>query len=78
MFMTPQALQQFRESEGWEAGLDGSVALVEFGVGKTLDTHNIKDPIIGFVFGNKGLMYDLSLEGSKYTKVYKDPPQSSP
>ena len=34
-------------------------------------TNNIKDPIVGFVFGNKGLMADLSLTGTKYTKITK-------
>ncbi|MDH3643427.1 MAG: YSC84-related protein [Gammaproteobacteria bacterium] len=71
MFMTEDALQKFRDSDGWEAGVDGSVAIVQFGVGKEFDTHNVKDPIIGFVFGNKGLMYDLSLEGSKFWKIQK-------
>jgi len=71
MFMTADALRQFRESDGWEAGVDGSIALVEFGVGKEIDTHSIQDPIIGFVFSNKGLMYNLSLEGSKFWKIKK-------
>ena len=71
MFMTADALRQFRESDGWEAGVDGSIALVEFGVGKEIDTHSIQVPIIGFVFSNKGLMYNLSLEGSKFWKIEK-------
>ncbi|MBV1905534.1 MAG: hypothetical protein KUG75_05600 [Pseudomonadales bacterium] len=71
MFMTESALQQFRASEGWEAGVDGSVAIVEFGVGKDITTNNARDPIIGFVYGNKGLMYDLSIEGSKFWKTDK-------
>ena len=71
LFMTPEALKKFRASAGWEVGVDGSVALVEFGAGKEFDTNTIKDPIIGFVFGNKGLMYNLSLEGSKMTKIKK-------
>ena len=71
MFMTADALRQFRESDGWEAGVDGSIALIEFGVGKEIDTHSIQDPIIGFVFSNKGLMYNLSLEGSKFWKIKK-------
>lgn len=71
MFMTDEAMQKFRASDGWEAGVDGSVAIVQFGVGKEVDTHSLKDPIIGFVFGNKGLMYDLSLEGSKFWQIQK-------
>ena len=69
--MTKEALAGFRASDGWEVGVDGSVALIELGAGGSVDTTNIKDPIIGFVFGQKGLMYNLTLEGSKMTKIKK-------
>ncbi len=71
MFMTDDALTRFRSSDGWEVGVDASVALVTIGAGGTIDTTNIKDPVIGFIFGEKGLMYNLSLEGSKMTKLHK-------
>jgi len=71
VFMQNDALKKFRESAGWEAGLDGSVALVQLGTGGSIDTTNIQDPIVGFVFGNKGLMYNLTLEGSKFTKIVR-------
>ena len=71
LFMTQAALSDFRNSQGWEAGVDGSVAIAEFGAGKEFDTKTVKSPIVGFVFSNKGLMYNLSLEGSKITKIKK-------
>ncbi|MFO7962852.1 MAG: YSC84-related protein [Desulfobacterales bacterium] len=71
LFMTREALSNFRNSDGWEVGVDGSVALVKIGAGGSLDTTNIKEPIIGFVFGQKGLMYNLTLEGSKITRIKK-------
>ncbi len=71
MFMTEEALKSFRESKGWEAGVDGSVAIARFGAGEDISTHSAREPIIGFVFGNQGLMYNLSLEGSKFWKVQK-------
>ncbi|MBW1789522.1 MAG: hypothetical protein JRK53_23390 [Deltaproteobacteria bacterium] len=71
MFMTKKVLKNFRNSDGWEVGVDGSVALIEIGAGGSVDTSNIKDPIIGFVFGQKGLMYNLTIEGSKMTKIKK-------
>lgn len=71
LFMTPDALKGFRESNGWQAGVDGSIAVIEFGVGKGVDTRNIQDPIIAFIFDNKGLMYDLSLNGSKFWQIAK-------
>ena len=67
-FMTPASLEKFRNSEGWKIGVDGSVALIDLGAGKTIDTHNLKDPVVGFIFGSKGLMYNLTLEGSKIHK----------
>ena len=71
LFTNESALKKFRESEGWKVGVDGSVALVDLGAGKAVDTTNIKDPVIGFIFGQKGLMYNLTLEGSKFTKLDK-------
>ena len=71
LFMTKKSITDFRKSEGWEVGVDGSVALIDLGVGGSVDTTNLKDPIIGFIFGQKGLMYNLTLEGSKMTKIKK-------
>lgn len=70
-FMTQDSLNKFRNSSGWKAGVDGSVALIDIGIGKAIDTDNLKDPVVGFIFGSKGLMYNLTLEGSKFTKLDK-------
>jgi lipid-binding SYLF domain-containing protein len=51
VFMQEAALKDFRASSGWEVGVDGSVALVTVGAGGSVDTTNIKDPVVGFVFG---------------------------
>ena len=71
-FMTKESLDAFRNSSGWKVGIDGSVALIDMGAGKTIDTKNLKDPVVGFIFGSKGLMYNLTLEGSKFSKLDKD------
>lgn len=71
LFMTDQALAGFRKSEGWKAGVDGSVALATLGAGGAIDTETAKQPIIGFIFSNKGLMYNLTFEGSKITRIHK-------
>jgi lipid-binding SYLF domain-containing protein len=70
-FMTREALEGFRAGKGWEAGLDGNVALITVGAGERVDTRTIKDPIVGFVFDVKGLMADISLKGAKFTKLNK-------
>jgi lipid-binding SYLF domain-containing protein len=70
-FMTDEALKQFRATQGWEAGVDGNLALWDIGAGTRLDTTTMKDPIVAFVFDSKGFMADLSLKGAKITKLDK-------
>lgn len=71
LFMNDKVLSQFRGSKGWQAGVDGSVALATLGAGGAIDTETAKAPIIGFIFSSKGLMYNLTFEGSKITKLDK-------
>ena len=69
VFLNDEALTKFRDSKGWEAGVDGSVAIAKWGAGTDINTQNFKDPIVGFVLDNKGLMAGISLEGSKISKI---------
>ena len=71
LFMDKDALENFRVHDGWAAGLDGSVAVIDTGAGKGINTETVKDPIIAVIFSNKGLMGNLSLEGSKFSKIYR-------
>jgi lipid-binding SYLF domain-containing protein len=69
MFMTEEALASFRQTDGWKVGVDGSVAIITIGAGGAIDTNNIRSPVIGFIFDQKGLMYNLTLEGSKISQI---------
>jgi lipid-binding SYLF domain-containing protein len=69
LFMTRESLDKFTSSENWSAGADASFALVKQGSGGTYDTATVGKPILGFFFHEKGLLGDLSLEGSKITKI---------
>jgi lipid-binding SYLF domain-containing protein len=71
MFMRQDALASFRASENWQAGVDGSVALINIGAAKAVntDTDNSGESIVGFIFANQGLMGDLSFKGNKYWKI---------
>ena len=71
LFMTDAALEQFRNSDGWEIGVDGSVALISTGVAGEIDTTTVAEPVIGFIFGVQGLMANLSLEGAKISQLEK-------
>ncbi|HRN84663.1 MAG TPA: YSC84-related protein [Hyphomicrobium sp.] len=69
LFMTEEALWDFRRKHGWKVGVDGSVTLVTVGVGGSIDTNQIRRPVIGFILDQKGLMYNLTLEGSKISRI---------
>jgi len=70
-FMTPQALRQFRATSGWKVGADASVAIITVGAGGSIDTNKITSPVVGFILDPKGLMYNLTLEGSKISRISK-------
>ena len=69
LFMQDHALEHFRDSSGWKAGVDASIAVVTVGAGGAMDTSKLNQPILAFIFGQKGLMYNLTLEGAKFTKL---------
>jgi len=69
LFMTQGALDHFTKSEGWSAGGDSAIAVVSKGAGGQYDATTLGKPILGFVFSEKGLIGDLSLEGTKVTKI---------
>ena len=71
IFMTPHALANFQRVEGFRIGVDGSVVVVVVGAGASIDTDKITSPVIGFVLDSTGLMYNLTLEGSKITRIYR-------
>jgi lipid-binding SYLF domain-containing protein len=71
-FMTDEVLNQFRDSKGWEAGLDGNVAFIAVGGGGSASTRNVNEPIVGYVFDVKGLLGDISLKGAKFSKIDPD------
>ena len=72
LFMTDESLKEFRDSKGWEAGLDGNVAFIKYGAGVREDTTTTKEPIVGFVIDAKGLIADFSFKGAKFTKMDPD------
>lgn len=69
LFMEESALRKFRKSQGWEAGVDGNIAVIKTGGGASEDLSSVREPIIGFVVGVKGLLVDASLKGSKFSPI---------
>jgi len=69
LFMTQESLDKFVKSQGWSVGADAAVAIVKTGAGGDYDSVTLSKPILGFVFGEKGLIGDLSIEGSKISQI---------
>jgi lipid-binding SYLF domain-containing protein len=71
VFLQQRALEEFQAKNGWQVGVDGSVVLVNIGTHGSIDSTKYNQPIVGFVVGQRGLMYNLTLEGSKISKLKK-------
>ena len=69
LFMSDEALSRFQSGHGWEVGVDSSVAVVTLGKGGKIDSSQWRQPVLAFIFSNQGLMGNLSLEGSKITRI---------
>jgi lipid-binding SYLF domain-containing protein len=71
VFMNDKVLKKFRNSENWRAGVDAKVTVINVGADESLSTMKFKQPVVGFVFSQKGLMAGATIEGSKFTKLKK-------
>jgi len=71
-FMNDSALEYLDRSEGWEIGVGPSIVVVDAGKAKTLTTTTAKDNVYAFIFGQRGLMAGLGLQGSKITRIYPE------
>ena len=69
MFMTQEALDKFTSTKGWAVGADTGIAVLSKGAGGDYDTKTLQRPILGFVFAEKGLIADVSLDGSKISQL---------
>jgi lipid-binding SYLF domain-containing protein len=69
LFMTQDALERFRNSEGWAVGADATVAVVKVGANGNIDTSTATAPVQAFVLTNAGLMAGVSLENTKITRL---------
>ncbi len=68
-FMTEDALNDFRRSSGWTAGAD--IGYVVDATGSTLSTSTttLRTPVIAAIFGQAGLLFGATVDGTKYTRI---------
>jgi lipid-binding SYLF domain-containing protein len=69
LFMTEDALRKFRESDGWSADANASIAVLKVGANGAIDTTTATSAVQAIILTNAGLMGDVSLGGTKITKL---------
>jgi lipid-binding SYLF domain-containing protein len=69
LFMTPEALLRFFKSRVWTVGVDAEVAVASRGAGGSYNSETLQKPIIAFVFGDQGLIADVSLTGTRISRI---------
>lgn len=70
--MTDEALSYLKKSKGWEVGVGPTVVVMDEGKAKSLTTSTAKEDIYAFIFGQKGLMAGIGLQGSKISRITPD------
>ena len=72
VFRTPEALKKFNDrSKEWEVGADFGVAIAQQSADGTLNLNTIKGDTVALIFAEKGLMADVSLEGTRFKQIPK-------
>lgn len=69
LFMNQEVLDKFRSSNGFTVGADASVAILKVGANGEIDTTTAGNPVQALVLTNAGLMANLTLEGTKISKL---------
>ena len=68
-FMNDAALASLDRSEGLEVGVGPNIVVLDEGMAKTVTNTTLRDDVYAFVFGQRGLMAGLGLQGSKITRI---------
>jgi len=68
-FMNDAAVKSLDRAEGFEVGVGPSVVVMDEGMAKTTTTTTLDKDVYAFIFGQKGLMAGLGIQGNKITKI---------
>ncbi len=71
-FMDNESLNYLDNSAGWEVGVGPSIVVVDKGMAKSLTSTTLQKGVYAFIFGQKGLMAGIGLQGSKITRIHPE------
>lgn len=69
-FMTEDSLDYLKKSAGWAVGTGPSITVINKGAAASADTTTLANEVYAFPFNGKGLMADLTLQGTKITRIH--------
>jgi lipid-binding SYLF domain-containing protein len=69
-FMTPGGMRYLKRAEGFQVGTGPSIVVINKGAGAEADTTTLTQDVYAFPFNEKGLMADLTLQGTKITRIH--------
>jgi lipid-binding SYLF domain-containing protein len=71
-FMTPSSLAYLRRSGGFAVGTGPSITVINAGAAAAADTTTLSHDVYAFPFNARGLMADLTLQGTKISRLRGD------
>jgi lipid-binding SYLF domain-containing protein len=71
-FMTDSSLDYLKKSDGFSVGTGPSIVVVKAGAGAAADVTTLTQDVYAFPYGQKGLMADLTLQGTKISRIHPD------
>jgi lipid-binding SYLF domain-containing protein len=69
-FMTNSALNYLKQSDGFSAGTGPSIVVINAGAAAEEDITTLTHDVYAFPFNGKGLMADLTLQGTKISRIH--------
>jgi lipid-binding SYLF domain-containing protein len=70
-FMNQAALNQLDATSGFEVGVGPSIVVVDEGVARSITSNTVTSDVYAFIWGQRGLMAGLGIQGSKITRISK-------
>lgn len=70
-FMTPEALANFRTTDGWSAGAETKFVFREDAASFGVSTDTLNVPVYALVYGQEGILAGATIEGAKYSRIIR-------